>query len=290
MRKNGLTAVVCGLALAAVCGLSLSRAACLPGEEVVIRVGIPFRAGGIVRLILTEKPVEWVELDEALLAGKLLAEEAVASAQVLRAPDEGSVFLIAMVELGPGHSLGRYDYSLEVGTAVSECLAIAPREGAFDPRRHEVLDDSSGTEVRMLFQLPCPTHSTDAALRPNLKRTLREGPVELTLALPEPAQPENAPPPAEETGQAVPAPEGEAATEPAAKPEGEPEAKPEAAPAEVPAAKPDPEPAKPAPKPAPEASPKPADPKPAEPAPAKPAPKPEKPAPAKPVEGGSLWD
>ena len=289
-----------------------SLAGGLPDGEVVNRVVIPFRAGNITRVIMTEKSVSWIQLDPALLAGKFAANEPIPSAQMERTPAEGSIFLILFVQLAAKHSIGRYDYAIECGTETAECLAIAGRDDPFDPRRYQLLDDGSGGDVRLLYQIRCPTRSTEGILRPKLQRTLREVEVDIPLELPVPDAPKVEPNPAAEPGDGAAAAPAEGQAEPAAaagepaaeKPAEQPQAtapvekpaeKPAAKPAEKPAAKPAGKPAekpeaKPAEKPAGKPAAKP-DEKPAEKPAAKPAEKPaEKPAPPKPVDGGSLWD
>ena len=293
MNLTMASRLVGGLILAGCLGIGATAGAgCLPDGEVVSRVVIPFRAGNITRIVMTEKSVSWIDLDPVLLAGKFAPGETVPSALIQRSPDEGTIFVVLMVELAPKHSLGRYDYTLDVGRDSAECQAIARRDDPFARRRHEVEESGSGGTVQMLYQIKCPSRSTSGSLTPKLKRTLHEQDVEIPLELPAPKPPkETAAAPAEGAGaETPPAAAGEPAA-PTPAEAGKPPA--EAAPAAgTPTAKPAEEPKKPGEKPAEKPAEKPVEkpgPKPAE-APVKPAPaKPAEP-PAKPAGGGSLWD
>lgn len=149
------------------------------------------RCGTITRVVVTDQNIDWLDLDQMLLAGKfdpgtIPPKEAVGK----RAPADGRAFVILFLELGRGLSIGRYDYTMKIGKDTYETEAIARAGQPFDPRTWEIRAESSIEEVLVLFDIAMPGKPTVGNLREQLPTTISDPPVTLPIgpekALPKP--------------------------------------------------------------------------------------------------------
>ncbi len=228
-------------------------------EPLAVRV----RCGTLIRILISQAAVPWLDLERLLRDGNFQPEEANPAAAGERQPASESAFVILTFEVEKGLSLGRYDYKLLVGDGSYAALAITPGQRPYDPRVWEFVARDNKEDVSMLFEIALPATPTTGLLRAQMDGVLADEPVRLPIGREKAAPlPEPAPEPmaATDDGEQPPAPDEaapEAVAEPAPVPEPvapAPAAVAEPAPKPAPEAKPTPE-VKPAPKPAPKPGP-----------------------------------
>jgi hypothetical protein len=142
------------------------------------------RGGRITNCKIEPDPVEMKKLEDLLLAEKLEPGDYHATALAEVAPDAGKNYIILEVRLDPEHSIGRYDFVLQVqGVRESyPCMAMAIGGKTFDPRLWEIDAADAGVEpVLLLFETAEIIEPTRIVLVPNLGLTIPQDNIELTV-------------------------------------------------------------------------------------------------------------
>jgi hypothetical protein len=136
-------------------GLSAS-----PAGETASALPRDVHAGTVKSVERRESAVDWVNLDNRLLAGKPEPElDVPPDAIEQRPPAEGMCFVIVTVRLADGRSISRYDYRLRAGGTLVPCLALSIAGRPFDIRQWKY---ALPGEVRLLFE--CPADAPKANL------------------------------------------------------------------------------------------------------------------------------
>jgi hypothetical protein len=143
-------------------------------------------AGAVLRGELTAEPQRWRDFAGLLLDGKLRPEDKDERPTVERAPSEERLYAILTVQVFPGKSIGKYDYTLRTPQGDVPCLAMRYENDPFDPRLYEIKYLADQPFVQLAYEVTPDLRDTQLVAA--LPMTLLPPPVPLRLLAPAAAE------------------------------------------------------------------------------------------------------
>lgn len=146
--KSKLRNVIAVLA-ALVC--SVLRDAAAQAPEVILG-STDIHAGAIVEAELTSDSVMLIPVSDILEHQSDPASGDLKPG--LLPPQDDHFYLIVTVDLKDGRTIGRYDYELVADGDRFNCLAMAPENDVFDPRKWQYAASGEDELIRLLYEIP----------------------------------------------------------------------------------------------------------------------------------------